>query len=118
MKPVADTATRRFITKLFKLGPDKGGWVFIEIPPEHHLPVTGGWGMSPVIARADGREWPTTIWREKSGRCLLPVPKKVRGTKAEGDDIAIELTLDTARASGGKAKPVAQQHRPACLRDD
>lgn len=71
-----------------------GGWVFVRVPAELAPPVTGPFGMTPVIARVDGREWNTTIWHEKDGRVLLPVPKKVRREKDVGDEVVIEFRVD------------------------
>ena len=45
----------------------------------------------PVIATVDGRTWKTSVWREKSGRVLLPVPRTVRGTKSAGDSVRVTL---------------------------
>jgi hypothetical protein len=41
--------------------------------PERYAPsVTEGWGRTPVEATVDGTTWSTSVWREKSGRTLLP----------------------------------------------
>ena len=47
-----------------------------------------------MIATVDGRQWKTSVWREKSGRVLLPVPAKVRGTKGDGDTVEVRLEFD------------------------
>jgi hypothetical protein len=44
-----------------------------------------------VLATVDGRSWSTSVWREKSGRTLLPVPKAVRGAKGHGDEVTVQL---------------------------
>jgi hypothetical protein len=44
-----------------------------------------------VIATVDGHRWKTSVWREKSGRTLLPVPKAARGTKGDGDTVQVTL---------------------------
>ena len=44
-----------------------------------------------MIATVDGYRWKTSVWREKSGRSLLPVPKAARGAKADGDSVRVRL---------------------------
>jgi hypothetical protein len=68
------------------LGEGKGAWTFVKVPPELAPEATAGWGMAPVLATIDGREWRTTIWHTKDGQVWLPVPKKVRKAKQAGDD--------------------------------
>src|SRR5262249_36779207 len=80
----------RFKAKLFCY-PGPGGWTFAEIPKKHAPPVTDGWGRTPVLARVDGRSWATSVWRERARGTLLPVPKKIRGSKTDGDWVDVEL---------------------------
>ena len=42
-------------------------------------------------AVVDGKAWDTSVWREKSGRTLLAVPKRIRGGKDDGDSVAVQL---------------------------
>ncbi len=79
-----------------------GGWTFAPVPPELAPPVTGPFGMTPVRATLDGRSWRTTVWRESSGRVLLPAPRRVRHGKEAGDTVEIELEGDWARAAGAE----------------
>ena len=51
--------------------------------------MTHQWGRTPVTATVEGHTWKTSVWREKSGRVLLAVPKKVRGAKGHGDRVAL-----------------------------
>jgi hypothetical protein len=45
-----------------------------------------------VTATVDGHTWETGVWRDtKSGRTLLAVPKRVRGTKSDGDEVRVTL---------------------------
>jgi hypothetical protein len=46
-----------------------------------------------VLAIVDGHEWKTSVWRGKDGRTLLAIPKKVRGTKGDGDTVVVKLTF-------------------------
>jgi hypothetical protein len=80
----------RFVADLFRV-PGAGGWVFAVVPPDHAPDVTLGWGRTPVRATVDGRTWETSVWREKSGRTLLAVPKKIRADKDDGDAVHVEL---------------------------
>jgi hypothetical protein len=79
-----------FSSTLFKVG-DKGGWTFAPVPEHLAPPVTEGWGRTPVVATVDGREWKTSVWRERSGRTLLPVPRAVRAGKEHGDTVQVTL---------------------------
>jgi hypothetical protein len=82
--------TTRFKSRLFKY-PGKGGWTFAPVPKRYAPPVMQGWGRSSVVAVVDGTRWKTSVWREKSGRVLLPVPAKVRGPKGDGDTVDVSL---------------------------
>lgn len=83
-----------FTAELFRIaGP--GGWVFAVVPAEHAPRVSVGWGRTPVQATVDGRQWDTSVWREKSGRTLLAVPKKIRGTKDHMDTVDIDLSYES-----------------------
>jgi hypothetical protein len=79
-----------FQSTLFRIG-GKGGWTFAPVPEQLAPPVTDGWGRTPVVATVDGREWKTSVWRERSGRTLLPVPKHVRAGKEDGDVVQVAL---------------------------
>ena len=85
----------RFTSELFRV-PGAGGWVFTVVPAEHAPGVTVGWGRTPVHATVDGRSWSTSVWREKSGRTLLAVPKKIRGEKDHEDlvDVVLEYSIE------------------------
>lgn len=90
----------RFTATLFHTG-GKGGWTFAALPKNLQLPVTGSWGMTPVIASVDDKTWKTTVWNDtKSGSQFLPVPKKIRGSKAAGDKVNVELRMDRERILG------------------
>ncbi|HET9423996.1 MAG TPA: DUF1905 domain-containing protein [Gemmatimonadaceae bacterium] len=81
-----------FRARLFKY-PGAGGWHFVVVPEKHAPLATHAWGRTPVTAMVDGSEWKTSVWREKSGRTLLAVPKRVRGEKTDGDAVAVKLTF-------------------------
>lgn len=83
----------RFESRLFRT-PGKGGWTFATVPTELAPPVTEGWGRTPVIAVVDGRTWKTSVWRERSGRSLLPVPRRIRGEKGDGDSVQVSLRFN------------------------
>jgi hypothetical protein len=86
-----------FKSKLFRY-PGPGGWTFATIPERHAPPVTHGWGRTPVLARVDGVEWETSVWRDKTYGTLLPIPKRVRGEKGDGD--LVEIVLSPSRTRG------------------
>ena len=91
--PAMPSITTRFKAKLFRY-PGKGGWTFAPVPVRHAPPVMHGWGRSSVVATVDGHTWKTSVWREKSGRSLLAVPKAVRGTKDDGDTVTVQLEFN------------------------
>lgn len=87
MKP---TYACDFDSILFRV-PGPGGWVFATVPAEHAPAVTLGWGRTPVRATVDGATWDTSVWREKTGRTVLAVPKNVRRGKDDGDTVRVVL---------------------------
>ena len=89
MPPIAT----HFASTLFRT-PGKGGWTFAPVPERHAPPARYAWGRSPVIATVDGHTWKTSVWREKSGRTLLAVPKAVRGEKGDGDRVRVRLEFN------------------------
>lgn len=102
MKPLRDPfdEIHRFTAALFTTE-GKGGWTFAPLPEDIALPVTGAWGMTPVIASVDGKTWQTTIWKDsKRKKSFLPVPKKIRGRKGDGDKVEVELRMDRERILG------------------
>lgn len=83
-----------FSATLFRF-PGPGGWHFAPVPKGKSPPVTHGWGRTPVVATVDGVRWKTSVWWDtKSQRTLLAVPKKVRGTKGDGDRVKVTLEFD------------------------
>lgn len=101
LAPVAKSANRRggatgfraeFTARLYRW-PGKGGWTFVTVPEEFAPQVTHRWGRTPVLASVDGHEWKTSVWREKTGRTLLPVPARARGSKGHDDLVNVTLTF-------------------------
>lgn len=82
-----------FTSTLFRV-PGKGGWTFATVPERHAPSRWLAWGRTPVMAVVDGRRWRTSVWREKSGRILLPVPKSIRGEKGNGDRVQVRLEFE------------------------
>lgn len=85
-----------FTTILFKSG-GKGAWTFAKLPKSLDFEATEAFGRTPVIATFEGREWKTSLWREKSGDTLIALPKKIRNAKEEGDEVTITFVIDTDR---------------------
>jgi Domain of unknown function (DUF1905) len=82
----------KFTGTLFRV-PGPGGWVFVKVPKKFTLPVTHGWGRTPVHAVVDGTAWDTSVWRDrKRDATLLAVPARVRGDKDDGDRVTVEIT--------------------------
>lgn len=82
-----------FTSELWRV-PGKSGFVFANVPDEHAPAVTLGWGRTPVLATVDGKSWKTSVWREKSGRTLLAVPRRIRGEKDHADAVVVRLEYD------------------------
>ena len=82
-----------FPAKLFRYNAEKGAWYFVRVPERLAPPVTHAWGRTPVRATVDGREWNTSVWRDRKGRTLLAVPAAVRGTKGHGDSVRVRLVF-------------------------
>jgi len=82
----------KFSSKLFRV-PGKGGWTFAPVPKKYLPRKSAAWGRYSVTAVVDVTEWKTSIWKEKNGRGLLPVPKSLRGDKGEGSSVNVKLTF-------------------------
>ncbi len=79
-----------FLSELFRI-PGPGGWVFARVPEEHAPGIRLGWGRTPVTAMVNGHTWQTSVWREKTSRTLLAIPRKVRGELDHSDEVEIQL---------------------------
>ena len=84
-----------FTATLWRFHAGKGGWTFVTVPEAHAPSAAYAWGRTPVAAEVDGRGWKTSVWREKSGRTILPVPKAIRREKEDGEDVVVRLTFST-----------------------
>jgi len=82
--------TPEFKSKLFRFQ-GKGGWTFATIPKKFAPSYKLEWGRTPVNATVDGSSWKTSVWTEKTGKVLLPVPLKIRKGKEDGDLVLITL---------------------------
>jgi hypothetical protein len=92
----------RTTTKLTRKGPftatlariaGKGGWTYVAVPKKFTPPITRAWARTPVTAIVDGVEWQTSVWRSKTGEGFLPVPKRIRGAKGEGDKVRVQFSF-------------------------
>lgn len=92
MKPRVATERGPFKTTLRRI-PGKGGWTYVLVPKKLAPPITRAWARTPVRASVDGVAWDTSVFRSKSGEGFLPVPKRIRGEKKEGDRVAIAFTF-------------------------
>ena len=86
-----DMGTLSFRAKLFRESTNSGSWTFLEVPKQFAPPYTLHFGRTPVHATVEGKSWDTSVWTEKSGRIVLPVPKKIRGSKEDGDVVSVTL---------------------------
>jgi hypothetical protein len=83
---------RSFKTTLRRI-PGKGGWTYVVVPKKLTPPITRAWARTPVQATVDDVTWDTSVWRSKTGEGFLPVPKRIRGEKEEGDRVAVAFTF-------------------------
>jgi Domain of unknown function (DUF1905) len=81
-----------FTTTLARI-PGKGGWTYVTVPKRLTPPITRAWGRTPVLAVVDGVSWETSVWRSKTGEGFLPVPKRIRGEKEQGDRVTVEFSF-------------------------
>jgi hypothetical protein len=72
-------------------------WHFVEVPAQHAPDFAGAFGRVPVVATVDGTTWQTSVWRDKNAGWLLPVPKKVRRGKGDGDVVGVSIEVDDSR---------------------
>ena len=79
-----------FTSTLFRVE-SKGGWTFAPVPEELAPSVSGPWGRTSVVATVDGHTWSTSVWRERSGRTLMAVPREVRRGKESGEGVHVRL---------------------------
>ena len=93
---IASRTPATFIATLLRY-PGKGVWTFAPVPAEHAPEPTHGWGRTPVSATVDGRAWDTSVWRDKTGQTLLPVPAKVRPGKGHGDRVHVSIRIAGSR---------------------
>ncbi|MFN7983257.1 MAG: DUF1905 domain-containing protein [Vicinamibacterales bacterium] len=94
--PKVPARTATFAATLIRY-PGKGGWSFAPVPTRHAPEATHGWGRTPVSAVVDGHAWETSVWRDKTGQTLLPVPAKVRPGKGQGDRVRVSIRVANNR---------------------
>lgn len=89
--PVEPRYGGSFTATLFRWSEGKGAWNFVRVPDRLAPSTTQGWGRASVTATVDAVTWATSVWREKSGRTLLAVPKRVRGVKDAGARVRVTI---------------------------
>lgn len=72
-------------------------WHFVSVPEQYAPDFAGSFGRAPVIATVDAHTWATSVWRDKKSGWLLAVPKRVRGTKTDGDAVTVSIEVDHSR---------------------
>jgi len=82
-----------FTSTLFRVE-GKGGWTFAPVPEALAPSSAGPWGRTSVIATVEGETWPTSVWRDRTGRTLLAIPKRVRGGKESGQTVCVNLRFE------------------------
>jgi hypothetical protein len=72
-------------------------WTFVRVPPSCAPEINRPFGRVPVTALVDGNEWSTSVWHDKRAGWLLPVPKRMRPGKNDGDIVNVSLEVDHSR---------------------
>ena len=72
----------------------KTRWTYVAVPKKFTPPITRAWARTPIHASVDGVEWDTSVWRSKTGEGFLPVPKRIRGEKGEGDRVRVAFSYE------------------------
>ena len=72
-------------------------WHFVSVPDEAAPDFAGAFGRVPVVADVDGVRWETSVWRDTNAGWLLPVPKRVRRGKGDGDVVRVQIEVDESR---------------------
>jgi hypothetical protein len=90
-KPPEPRRRGPFTTTLARIK-GKGGWTYVLVPKKLAPPITRAWARTPVHAIVDGVGWDTSVWRAKTGEGFLPVPKRIRGEKGEGDTVRVAFS--------------------------
>jgi len=72
-------------------------WVVAPLPKEFEIEAVHPFGRTPVIATLGQKTWKTSLWTDKNGATMLPLPKKIRGNLKEGDEVTLSFVYDDER---------------------
>jgi len=82
-----------FSTILYKLE----SWVVAPLPDGFEIEAVHPFGRTPVIATLGETSWKTSLWTDKEGATMLPLPKKIRAKLREGDEVTLSFIYDEER---------------------
>ena len=82
-----------FTAVLYKLE----SWVVAPLPSDSDIEAVHSFGRTPVIAMLGEKSWKTSLWTDKEGATMLPLPKKIRGNLCEGDEVTLTFVYDHER---------------------
>ena len=74
-----------------------GSWRVAYLPESIAVEAVREFGRTPVIAQCCSQKWKTSLWRDKEGKTMLPIPKKIRGFLDEGDVVEVYFEFDYER---------------------
>ncbi len=83
----------RFSTPLVSLS----SWRVAPLPEYIELEAVREFGRTPVVAECCGKKWATSLWTDKTGKTMLPIPKKIRGRLDAGDVVEVYFEFDYKR---------------------
>jgi len=72
-------------------------WIVAPLPSTYEIEAVHPFGRTPVIATLGDKSWKTSLWTDKEGTTMLPLPKRIRGTLGEGDEVTLSFVYDMER---------------------
>ena len=93
MNTMTQKSSYTFTTILHKLE----SWVVAPLPDDFEIEAVHPFGRTPVIATLGNKTWKTSLWTDKEGATMLPLPKKIRGKLREGDEVTLSFVYDEER---------------------
>ena len=72
-------------------------WRVAPLPDHIEIEAVREFGRTPVAAKCCDKTWKTSLWTDRDGKTMLPIPKKIRGKLDEGDAVEVCFEFDYER---------------------